>query len=45
LVDGCFGGEVVGMKRRRSCYPAQMKASAFAGYRFPAEVILLAVRW
>ena len=33
------------MKRRRSCPPIQMGTSAFAGYRFPPEVILLAVRW
>ncbi len=33
------------MKRRRSCPPVQFRASAFAGYRFPADVILLAVRW
>src|SRR5213593_4538115 len=33
------------MKRRRSCswYPSQV--SAFAGFRFPPEVIVLAVRW
>jgi transposase-like protein len=33
------------MKRCRSRCPARLEASAFAGYRFPAEVILLAVRW
>ncbi len=33
------------MKRRRSCRVVQLKTSAFAGYRFPPEVILLAVRW
>jgi len=32
------------MKRRRSCPPIQMGASAFAGYRFPPEVIVLAVQ-
>ena len=33
------------MQRRRSCswYPSHV--SAFAGFRFPPEVILLAVRW
>jgi transposase, IS6 family len=33
------------MKRRRSCSAVQLRWSAFAGYRFPPEVILLAVRW
>ena len=33
------------MKRCRSRRPVQLTRSAFAGYRFPAEVILLAVRW
>jgi transposase-like protein len=45
LVDGSFRGKAVGMQRCRSRYAAQLTASAFAGYRFPAEVILLAVRW
>ena len=33
------------MKRYRSRPDSAMKMSAFAGYRFPPEVILLAVRW
>jgi transposase, IS6 family len=33
------------MRRRRSCRPVQLSRSAFAGYRFPPEVIVLAVRW
>lgn len=33
------------MHRRRSCPQLQPAPSAFAGFRFPAEVILLAVRW
>ena len=33
------------MKRRRSCPPLHPRPSAFAGYRFPPDVILLAVRW
>ncbi|MGO8870509.1 MAG: IS6 family transposase [Acidimicrobiales bacterium] len=33
------------MKRRRSCPHIQQHASAFAGFRFPPEVILIAVRW
>jgi hypothetical protein len=40
-----LGGEGVGMKRRRSCPPVQLRLSAFAGYRFPPDVIFLAVRW
>jgi hypothetical protein len=31
------------MKRRRSCPPIQQGTPAFAGFRFPPEVILLAV--
>jgi len=33
------------MKRHRSRRPVQPRTSAFAGYRFPPEVIMLAVRW
>ena len=33
------------MKRHRSCSAPALKGSAFAGYRFPPEVIILAVRW
>jgi hypothetical protein len=34
------------MKRRLVCSPTALTSrSAFAGYRFPPEVILLAVRW
>jgi transposase, IS6 family len=33
------------MKRRRFCPPLQPETSAFAGYRFPREVISVAVRW
>jgi transposase, IS6 family len=33
------------MKPHRSRRPVQPRTSAFAGYRFPPEVILLAVRW
>ena len=38
-------GEAAGMKRRRSRPPVHQASSAFAGFRFPPEVILLAVRW
>ncbi len=33
------------MKRYRSDRPVRQPSSAFAGFQFPAEVILLAVRW
>ncbi len=33
------------MKRRRPDRPVRQPSSAFAGYQFPPEVILLAVRW
>src|SRR3954467_10940108 len=33
------------MQRRRSCPPIRTGSPAFVGFRFPPEVILLAVRW
>jgi IS6 family transposase len=33
------------MRRRRSCPPVDLGVTAFSGYRFPPEVIMLAVRW
>ncbi len=33
------------MKRRRSCPPIPTGSGSFAGFRYPPEVILLAVRW
>jgi transposase-like protein len=33
------------MKRRCRVVPSVSELSAFAGFRFPPEVILLAVRW
>ena len=36
--------DTVGMKRRRRRAPV-MLPSGFAGFRFPAEIIMLAVRW
>ena len=38
------GGETAGMRTRRP-RPAPDARSAFAGFRFPPEVIVLAVRW
>ena len=37
--------EAAEVKRRHLIRPSQPPASAFAGFRFPPEVILLAVRW
>ena len=37
--------EAVRMKRRRSGLVIQTGSATFAGFRFPPEVILLAVRW
>jgi hypothetical protein len=45
LVDRVLDGEAVGTTRRRSCPVVELRVSAFAGYRFPPDVILLAVRW
>ena len=33
------------MKRRRSCPQLQLVPSAFAGFRFPPDVTVVAVRW
>ncbi len=38
-------GEAGGMKRRRPDRPIRQPGSTFAGFQFPPEVILLAVRW
>jgi len=40
---GRQGGETPGMRRRRT-RPAPLPRSAFAGFRFPSDVIVLAVR-
>jgi transposase-like protein len=37
--------QTVGVKSRRLIRTIQPPVSAFAGYRFPPEVILIAVRW
>ena len=39
-----LGGEAVGMSPRRATSQS-VDRSAFAGYRFPPDVVLLAVRW
>jgi hypothetical protein len=38
-------GETPAMRRSRFCPPADLGGSAFSGFRFPPEVIVLAVRW
>jgi hypothetical protein len=45
FVPGLWLNEAVGMKRRRLSRPIQPPVSGFAGFRFPPEVILIAVRW
>ncbi len=42
LADRVWSGERDGVNRRT---PADTNACSFAGYRFPPDVILLAVRW
>jgi hypothetical protein len=40
LTDRVLGGDLVGVYHRSA-----VESVSFAGYRFPPEVILLAVRW
>jgi IS6 family transposase len=42
---GWSAGQGVGMSRRDRCVPQSFDRSAFVGFRFPPEVIVLAVRW
>jgi transposase, IS6 family len=42
LTDGVLGQAELMRRRRRRVPPPQ---SGFAGFRFPREVIMLAVRW
>jgi hypothetical protein len=37
--------ETPGMRSRPFCPPVSQDRSAFSGFRFPPEVIILAVRW
>ena len=39
------GGERSGLVCRRSCLVAAVPRSGFSGFRFPPEIIVLAVRW
>jgi transposase-like protein len=39
------GGERIGMACRRSRLVPAVPSSGFAGFRFPPEIIVLAVRW
>lgn len=45
LADRVVRGECVGMLRPYCVVSAPLERSAFAAYRFPREVVLLAVRW
>jgi transposase-like protein len=45
LAQGRAGGESGGMTFCRSRHVCSVPRSSFAGYRFPPEVIVLAVRW
>ncbi len=45
LVDRALLGEGIEMSRHHRVVSPPLERSAFAGYRFPPEVILLAVRW
>jgi hypothetical protein len=45
LADHVGRGEGVGMRRGRRLVPVVSEPTAFAGFRFPPEVIVLAVRW
>jgi transposase-like protein len=45
LTDLLSGGDGVRMKRRRCVAQSTQLSAAFTGFRFPPEVILLAVRW
>jgi hypothetical protein len=45
FVPGPLTGEAVGVKRRYLVRSVQPSRSAFAGFRFPPDVILIAVRW
>ena len=45
LVPRRLVDEAVGVDHRRGIRPIKPPQSAFAGFRFPPEVILLAVRW
>src|SRR6266511_4029259 len=43
--QGRPSGETPAMRSHAGPYPHPAPSSAFAGYRFPPEVIILAVRW
>jgi IS6 family transposase len=45
LADRVVAGESVGMTGRDRCVLPSFECSAFVGFRFPPEVIVLAVRW
>jgi hypothetical protein len=43
--EGRRGGETSGMRTAHRSHRSILPRSAFAGFRFPADVIVLAVRW
>ena len=43
-VGSALSGQTAALRTRRPC-PAPVARSAFAGFRFPPDVIVLAVRW
>jgi hypothetical protein len=45
LVAGRQGGETPGMRTAHRSRRSILACSAFAGFRFPSDVIVLAVRW
>ena len=45
LLPGPRPNEAVWIKRRRLIRPIQPLVLGFTGFRFPPEVILIAVRW
>ena len=45
FVPGLLLNEAVGMNRRHLIRPIHGPVSGFSGFRFPSEVILIAVRW
>jgi hypothetical protein len=42
---GGLGGEIPGRRTAHRSRPSIAPRSAFAGFRFPSDVIVLAVRW
>ena len=45
LGEGSPSGRLCGVRSERAARPSMPPRSAFAGFRFPPDVIVLAVRW